>query len=394
MSDTLPVRHLTELPEADFVRDYYRGNRPLVIRGAVNHWPALRRWNRDYFESLLGERVVPVDYSHDGFMTYTALGKERNTGRAEMGFLQAAAEIHDPAGRRCYLRNVSVPKLFPELLADFDPPALIGDPERITMNHFWYGGSGCVTALHFDWTSNFLAQVKGRKQVTLFSPDQTPYLYPAGDGPTDWIDLREHSLLDIEHPDYDRFPLFREARPLSGVLEPGDMLWLPPNWWHQMKALEVSISLNFWWTPHLDQVLFMDDLVTKMPDAYAAGVLEEFLWNGTETRDFSGLIHMAERARELGLGWAATLIAAAALEQDLRQRCQGAGVEEPGGAGTQRMEELNAALAAAGEAGAVNPELLAEWRGLVERAMGMDADKVDEREVATMVQGVREALGR
>lgn len=392
MSDPIAVRHLAELPEAEFARDYFRGNRPLVIRGAVDHWPALRRWNRAYFEARFGDRTVPVDYSPDGFMTYTALGREGNTGRAEMPFRQAAAEIHAPAGRRCYLRNVSVPELFPELLADFDPPALIGDPERITMNHFWYGAPGCVTALHFDWTSNFLVQVSGRKQVTLYAPSQTPYLYPAGDGPAGWIDLREHSLLDIERPDYERFPLFRKARPLGAVLEPGDMLWLPPNWWHQMKSLDVSISLNFWWAPHLDQLLFMDDLVPKMPGAYAAGVLEEFLWNGTETRDFPGLIQMAERARELGLGWAAALIAAAALEQALRRRCQAAGVAEPGGPGAQRMEGLNAALAAAGAPGAVAPQVLAGWSALVGRALEMGDGRVAERQLAAMLEGVRETL--
>src|SRR5439155_23784396 len=144
------------------------------------------------------------------------LNGQENAHRTEMPFHEATAEICCPQpGRRCYLRNVSIPDLFPELLEDFDTPALAGDPRRITMNHFWYGAPGCVTALHFDWTSNLLVQVQGRKRVTLFDPAQTPFLYPAGEGPVTpggTIDLREHSLLDPERPDYTCFPLFRKAR--------------------------------------------------------------------------------------------------------------------------------------------------------------------------------------
>lgn len=213
------------LDRDDFERHYYRGNRPLVIRGAVNHWPALGRWSREYFESLFGDRRVPIDYNRSGFLTYTALDDKDPVQRKELPFREAAAEIctPDPTHRRCYLRNISLPDYFPELMQDYEPPALIGDPGRITMIHFWYGAPGCVTALHFDWTSNFLVQVQGCKQVLLFAPSQTPFLYPAGAGPVHerGIDLSEHSLLNPEQPDYERFPLFRQARPL---LAPG---WNP-----------------------------------------------------------------------------------------------------------------------------------------------------------------------
>ena len=47
---------------------------------------------------------------------------------------------------------------------------------------------------------------------------------------------REGSPLDDEE-----FPLAIEA-----LLGPGDMLYIPPNWWHEVEAVNVSLSVNAW----------------------------------------------------------------------------------------------------------------------------------------------------
>ena len=31
------------------------------------------------------------------------------------------------------------------------------------------------------------------------------------------------------------------------VLQPGEMLYIPPRWWHYVKSLSVSFSVSFWW---------------------------------------------------------------------------------------------------------------------------------------------------
>lgn len=31
-------------------------------------------------------------------------------------------------------------------------------------------------------------------------------------------------------------------------LGPGEMLYIPPNWWHHVTALTPSFSVSFWWT--------------------------------------------------------------------------------------------------------------------------------------------------
>lgn len=36
-------------------------------------------------------------------------------------------------------------------------------------------------------------------------------------------------------------------RPADCVLEAGQMLFIPPGWWHYVKSTTVSFSVSFWW---------------------------------------------------------------------------------------------------------------------------------------------------
>ena len=50
--------------------------------------------------------------------------------------------------------------------------------------------------------------------------------------------------MNFSHIDHDRYPHFANPKALVTVLNPGDMLYLPPYWIHHVTALDVSISVN------------------------------------------------------------------------------------------------------------------------------------------------------
>lgn len=114
----------------------------------------------------------------------------------------------------------------------------------VTGSSLWMGhGRGC-TPLHFDGGSGLLAQIKGRKRVLTFLPSQTARLYPYPAG----SEKDTYSQLDLESIDLERHPDTRRARGLEGILEPGDVLFLPANVWHYIRQLgpgEENISLSF-----------------------------------------------------------------------------------------------------------------------------------------------------
>ena len=71
----------------------------------------------------------------------------------------------------------------------------------------------------------------------MFGPEQTPYLYPQPQNP-------KVSQVDVLNPDYEKHPLFREARPLRVMVNQGETLLFPTGWWHTTQIHEPSISLG------------------------------------------------------------------------------------------------------------------------------------------------------
>ncbi len=80
-----------------------------------------------------------------------------------------------------------------------------------------------------------MAQLTGRKRVSLI---------PCWDAPL--VGNRESRFADVdaEHPDLARHPEFAGAHVFTLELAPGDLLFIPVGWFHQVRALEPSISVT------------------------------------------------------------------------------------------------------------------------------------------------------
>ena len=126
---------------------------------------------------------------------------------------------------------------FAPLLADIGSLPPFCDRSRLDKDSsFWFGPGGTITPLHHDTLMLLHTQVVGRKRWRFISPLETPRLYNY-DG--------VFSSIDLEHPDLARFPEFADVQVLEVVLEPGDTVFLPLGWWHQVASLEVSLSFSF-----------------------------------------------------------------------------------------------------------------------------------------------------
>lgn len=114
--------------------------------------------------------------------------------------------------------------------------------------YFWIGPAGHVEPLHSDEGDGTLLQILGRKHVVLFPASDLYKLYPfplfAKVGP--WV-----SQVDLDAPEFERFPKLREAleHRIDVILEPGDMLYLPNQWSHEASTLEGApvISISRLW---------------------------------------------------------------------------------------------------------------------------------------------------
>ena len=50
-----------------FYREYVSKNVPLVIRGAIKHWPAIDKWSIPYFRKVLDDEKISVAVTPNGY---------------------------------------------------------------------------------------------------------------------------------------------------------------------------------------------------------------------------------------------------------------------------------------------------------------------------------------
>ena len=82
-SGEIERRH--RLPRGEFLEHYYCLNRPVIITGMLDDWPALRRWSLDDFAERFGDREVDVQIGRSASPTYEA---EREKHRRKMIFAE------------------------------------------------------------------------------------------------------------------------------------------------------------------------------------------------------------------------------------------------------------------------------------------------------------------
>src|SRR6516225_3173450 len=62
------VERIATLDYVEFRRRFLGRRRPVIITGALEQWPAMRRWNMDYLEQAIGGRRITPLIMNDGRM--------------------------------------------------------------------------------------------------------------------------------------------------------------------------------------------------------------------------------------------------------------------------------------------------------------------------------------
>ncbi|GGX80216.1 cupin-like domain-containing protein [Massilia dura] len=202
---------------------------PFLVTGVVDRWPLAGltvQALRDHY-SHLPVRARVGDYINTAFAPDRAM---RDMSLLE--YLDLAAAGTD--GLPPYLGNLELRELnrlchWPSYFDKMGPP------------RFWLGPAGTVTPLHCDYDDNVFAQVWGTKRIMLAPPHHDEFLYP-----NEANAILFGSPFDPEAPDFDRFPLARQAATIECIVNPGDMLYVPAGWYHQVRSLTFSLSSNRW----------------------------------------------------------------------------------------------------------------------------------------------------
>jgi ribosomal protein L16 Arg81 hydroxylase len=260
----MQVERVRNLSASDFRKSYVLVERPVIVTDAIDHWPARELWNPEYLKRRFGhvrvqaERLVSetpgerVAKSVDGTSTMTRLpGNLRDFEQREMTLGEYFDEIAKPgAENRWYLALQPLLERAPEMVSDTRPIPYFSELlQRLSLQTplLWMGPEGSVANLHFDKLPNIVVQIHGRKKWTVLPSWQMKNVYLPSD-----LAIDQFSPVNVEAPDLERFPLYRDATPIEFVLGPGEMLFLPTHWPHHVRSLDFSISMNFWWIDQRD----------------------------------------------------------------------------------------------------------------------------------------------
>ena len=245
-----------DLTPERFRHEVVQGCQPAILRGLVEGWPAVRaasaspRALMSYLTAFdSGARVEAFfgDPAIAGKYYYGEDLKGFNFERRMLKFTEAMQAIvdavDDPGERSVYAGSMPCRDCLPGFAAGNPMPLLA--PE--TAPRLWLGTASNVSS-HYDTFDNLACVLAGRRRFTLYAPQLIERLYV---GPIDHTMAGAPVSLAASSPEDDeRFPLFREVRDQAWVCElgPGDALYLPKLWWHQVESLAPFNGLvNYWW---------------------------------------------------------------------------------------------------------------------------------------------------
>lgn len=220
---------------------------PAILKGALASWPIVeaglsgKQALLQYLtkQSLNPQIPLVKNSGHNGRLFYNEEFSGLNFTVENLPFNSALDKLNsvtDQDSHVFYISNTPVRKIFPSLLQENFNDFLVQDAHP----GIWISNKVKVAA-HFDVPDNIACCIYGKRRFTLFPPHQIENLYI---GPVDATPAGQPiSLVDMAEPDFAKFPKFREAlkHALVADLSPGDALYLPSLWWHQVESMS---SLN------------------------------------------------------------------------------------------------------------------------------------------------------
>lgn len=275
-------------PRDSFATQALEKEEPLIIKNSiVTQWPARKLWSPKYLQSKLAKLNGIYENSNRWFGPYydtskplSSYTRRINSYRTDVSLTgkEFFERLQNPAPGRFHYLTSDIDHLGEWAIYDVYPldELLSPNPSHSSIN-VWIGQPNVIAHCHYDGYHNFYVQLYGRKKFTLFSPTQWPGLYPY----PFLHPSHAQSQVNLSHPaDAKEFPLSGHLEAYEVTLDPGDVLYIPPLWFHHVESLTTSISVNVW--THSQQSVAMETIhVLDVP-------FTQVRWHGEHLKAIGG----------------------------------------------------------------------------------------------------------
>jgi hypothetical protein len=234
----------------------FRLRQPVVLRGGLLSWPETlfgfeRLVDRFGTQRILSYRIPPEIQSarmsalkSDFYVWSDQEGNREHLREWTLGefiaALRAGGSHYCMANRT---KNTNLRDILAAETGELDCVPVAGTRHEVARREFFFGSESAGPGLHHDGAvESFLCQLIGAKRINAFSPADIPHLYPAAS----WLALTGHfsAVADSFKVDSGTFPLFSLAKAHRCQLEPGDVLYLPPHWYHDTSPLGPTVTMT------------------------------------------------------------------------------------------------------------------------------------------------------
>lgn len=227
------IPRVKTISKEDFIKNYYKPQKPVVIEELTFNWPAFSKWSLDYMNGVAGHKTVPlyddrpVDYK-EGF----------NEAHAKMKMSDYIDLLKSkPTKYRIFLWNIL--KEVPELQQDYRFPEL-GLKFMKGLPMLFFGGKDSHTFMHYDidLANIFHFHFQGEKEIIMFDQNQNDFLYKVPHA------LITREDINFSDPDLNKWPALKRAKGYKTILKHGETLYMPEGYWHYMKYKTPGFSMS------------------------------------------------------------------------------------------------------------------------------------------------------
>jgi len=270
------VPHINKPSSIEFLRNFVMKNKPCVIRGAIDHWPAMFKWTDDYLCRAMNNIKVSIAATPNGRaddVCEGSDGKDRfvlpETRKLLFSeFLGALGDEKSDDILYCQSQNNSMVSEFYPLLGDIEQQLLFASeafgmqPDAV---NFWMGEDRSVSSLHQDPYENMYCVLRGEKHFTLLPPTAEPWITKPQFRQAHWEKLSNGWEI-VDDDEENKVPWvttdpndIEMSPPIKVVVKKGETLYLPALWYHQVSQRGEegrTVAVNFWYDMCFDNLSF------------------------------------------------------------------------------------------------------------------------------------------
>jgi hypothetical protein len=231
----LDMRRADELDAAEFWSEFVCKQKPIIVRGAVENWPAIQKWGTaGYLESI--SLNLPIRFARtynpipvDPFLKYALeegtlddFIKETRESSADSTFSIPGAPVPDKWGLD---------------LGDYGILSETGALDsQVYPSRRLFIYKNASTEWHYHVADETLTtQLLGKKRISIFKPDAESW--------AQYADVIEANFHHLESSSC-FFPAGKQVEIFEAEMGPGDVVYVPPFWWHGVDTLDSSLGVT------------------------------------------------------------------------------------------------------------------------------------------------------